>query len=339
MLSNPLRPAQRAGFTLIELLVVIAIIAILIALLVPAVQKVREASNRASCLNNLKQIGLAFHSYHDARKTLPPERIAPSWPTWAVLILPYLEQDNVYKLWNIQKRYFEQPGPVGSASDPCSYNIAVYFCPSRRGVPGMVSQPMPKTADIPGGDAKLMRGGGMSDYANNGGTNGSDGALLEGVRWQTSPAGLDLDAGIAPLGTLCLSFTSQTKFASITDGLSNTLLVGEKFVLKTDLSGGISTDGSVFSSGTGQENSFRRFAGNNGASPPVVRPIVPGVEDPGPNGDGKMWADKAFGSWHTGLCQFVFCDGSAKALSVNIDVNTLQLLAQRADGKPIPPYE
>jgi len=337
MFTNPLRPAQRSGFTLIELLVVIAIIAILIALLVPAVQKVREASNRASCLNNLKQIGLAFHSYHDARKAFPPERIAPSWPTWAVLILPYLEQDNVYKIWNIQKRYFEQAGPLGSASDPCSYNIAVYFCPSRRSLPGMVSQPMPKAADLPAGG--VARGGGMADYASNGGTNGSDGVLLEGTNWQTSPAGLNLDAGIAPLGTLCLSFTSQTRFGSITDGLSNTLLVGEKFVLKTDLSGGTSTDGSVFSSGTGQENSFRRFAGNNGAASPVLRPIVPSTDDPGPNPAGTTWADKAFGSWHPSLCQFAFCDGSAKALSVNIDVNTLQLLAQRADGKPIPPYE
>src|ERR1700738_372118 len=89
-MNRPTRPA----FTLIELLVVIAIIAILIALLVPAVQKVREAAARTQCMNNLKQIGLAVHNYHDARKSLPPDRIANDWPTWAVLILPYLEQDN-----------------------------------------------------------------------------------------------------------------------------------------------------------------------------------------------------------------------------------------------------
>jgi prepilin-type N-terminal cleavage/methylation domain-containing protein/prepilin-type processing-associated H-X9-DG protein len=338
MLSTLSRASRRRGFTLIELLVVIAIIAILIGLLVPAVQKVREAAARTQCANNLKQIGLAFHNYHDNHKAFPPDRIAMCWPTWAVLILPYIEQGSLYKLWNIQKRYYEQNGPVGSAADPCPYNVPVYFCPSRRSVPTAGSQPMPKAADLAQGGA--ARPGGLSDYANCGGTNGSDGALVEANNWQTSPAGLNLDALPAvPMGTLCLSFHSQTNLLSITDGTSNTLLVGEKFVLPNDLNGQVSTDGSVFSSGNGQENSFRRFLGSNGANPPVLRPLVPSMADPGPNANGTAWADKAFGSWHTGVCQFVFCDGSVKALSVNIDVNTLQLLAVRNDGKAIPSYE
>jgi prepilin-type N-terminal cleavage/methylation domain-containing protein/prepilin-type processing-associated H-X9-DG protein len=330
-------PSKRAGFTLIELLVVIAIIAVLIGLLVPAVQKVREAANRASCANNLKQIGLGMHNYHGTLKKLPPDRIALNWPTWAVLILPYIEQDNVYKLWNIQKRYYEQNGPLGSVNDPCVYNIPIYFCPSRRGVPDGPSLPMPKASDLaPGG---VARGGGMSDYADCGGTNGSNGALAEAGAWITVPPNVNLDSlkPLPALGTLCTGFRSPTNFAAITDGLSNTLLVGEKYIYPTDLNFG-GTDGSVFSSGNGQENSFRRFVGNNGAAVPIVRPLVPTVEDPGRDANGNLWADKAFGSWHTGVCQFVFCDGSVQALPVTINVRTLQLLGVRNDGQPIPEY-
>src|SRR2546423_620007 len=152
--------AKRRGFTLIELLVVIAIIAIMISLLVPAVQKVRESASRATCQNNLKQIGLAIHNYHDANKAMPASRLGPQHATWFVLILPYVEQTALYKQWDLSKTYYEQTPAVQNAF------VSQYVCPTRR------SEPVPSTqyeVSSTGRPDNLEHPGTQGDYACNGG--------------------------------------------------------------------------------------------------------------------------------------------------------------------------
>jgi prepilin-type N-terminal cleavage/methylation domain-containing protein/prepilin-type processing-associated H-X9-DG protein len=336
------RPDRRGGFTLIELLVVIAIIAILIGLLLPAIQKVREAASRAQCQNNLKQIGLACHNYHDSTGFLPPSTIRDDWATWAVLILPFIEQDNIYRAWDLQLRYVEQRG----TPDPRLNNVKTFFCPSRRSPSGVgfSVNDMPGTADP--ASALGPHPGGLSDYACNGGNdstnNRPNGALTVAKAVGVQPDGRSITDNFnrSPPNTRITTWHGVINFNHIIDGTSNTFLVGEKHVRPASRDGK-NEDRSVFSGSNA--NTFSRLAGIPPAGVAQVDgvtqyPLIQGERDETEattTPPGAYDCNTGFGGPHPGLCMFVFCDGSVKGVKNGVDLDTYTRLAVRNDGQPI----
>jgi prepilin-type N-terminal cleavage/methylation domain-containing protein/prepilin-type processing-associated H-X9-DG protein len=280
--AAPFFPARRrhgphAGFTLLELLVVIAILGILLALLLPAVQRVREAAARMKCANNLRQFGLALHGFHDGNSYLPSGMVTEldmqdSYYTAFTALLPYLEQDNIYRLYHFDRQWYDTENYMAVGQQ-----APIFYCPSNRS-----SGTLDLTSIIKQWNAPMPPFLGTIDYV-----------LCKGARAEVelSPAKIPIQARglfnisqanrtMSPSGQLEWLPTPQfiVRFTDITDGLSSTFALGEA-------AGG---------------NPYYVIADLNNPSQPVIEPFV--------NGPALMeqaWAAASLGDpqhpWYAGI--------------------------------------
>ena len=324
--SRFLSPIARRGFTLIELLVVIAIIAILIALLVPAVQKVREAAARTQCQNNLKQIGLALHNYHDANKVFPvgrqtrPRNQPPQvdvddyYANWAILILPYIEQGNLYK------QYDNNVPNTNRANDFVRQQfVPLYTCPMDPNANMLI---LPETSND-GVDTTSI------PYAT-GSYRGMAGVNCDGFdQWvgYNSEIRANLKACPSKRGILHGDNNGALpgeRFASITDGTSNTLMVGERMTISHNRRTTFWAD------------SFNLYS-LSGAYPDSATLLADY------DACGRLVSDIAqckygWGSLHTGGINFLLCDGHVTVITNGINMQVFVALATISGGEVIPDY-
>jgi prepilin-type N-terminal cleavage/methylation domain-containing protein/prepilin-type processing-associated H-X9-DG protein len=333
-----MRRPSRPGFTLIELLVVIAIIAILIGLLLPAVQKVREAAARLQCTNNLKQIGLALHAYHDALKRFPPgyidgntdpnstpdNDVGPGWG-WATFLLPYIEQDNLYKQINLNVGIGVGPNVAVSQAP-----LVIYQCPSdglQDPFPVYDSSFTKPIATVAHGN--YVGNNGWVECFGGAGGNPQPGPSADGLNGRYGSAGVGL-----------FWRNSKTKIANITDGTSNTIIVGER------------------SSNHSPSTWTGAITGGRCPAWMAIQPPTPYSPPPGPaydnadfgeafclahgNGthlpsaDFPIFDPDTFYSQHAGQgANFLFGDGSVHFLTSGINPQTYQFMCTIAGGEVI----
>ena len=290
----------KKGFTLIELLVVIAIIAILIALLLPAVQQAREAARRTQCKNNLKQIGLAMHNYHDVNNGFPVAQYSCCWGTWIVGIMPYIDQANLYNRYEMNRKY-------GIPVDNARYGHAANLPVTRTRLTALTCP-----SDIP--NAPISNITSHSYAVNFGNTGYAQQATLSGVTFHDAP--FVISGNNTP--------ARNKKIRDIVDGTSTTILVSE--VVQ-----GSGTDLRGFS-WWGDASQFSTFLPPNSPAPDRIYSATYCRNEPLQNrpcavstgANPTMFASR---SMHEGGVQLTLCDGSGRFVSENIDLNVWRALS------------
>ena len=320
------------GFTLVELLVVITIIGILIALLLPAVQAAREAARRMQCSNNLKQIGLASANHEQALGYFPcsgwtyhfvgdPDRgFGLRQPGgWAYNLLPYMELQLIREIGKGQTDTQKMTALLPMVATP----IAAFYCPSRRPCQAYPLAPSSWTfTNITPTATTLMA---RTDYAGNGG----DADVRTQCLGLTNPATTlqqgDSDSfwGATPKDFDGIFFAHTiVRVSDIKDGLSNTILFGEKYLSPDNYSNGVDS-GDNQTVYQGYDVDIVRFVAQTTTSV-----CVPLQDRPG-------WPDYVqFGSAHASGLNFTFCDGSVQQISYDVDATVYRYLGNRQDGKP-----
>jgi prepilin-type N-terminal cleavage/methylation domain-containing protein/prepilin-type processing-associated H-X9-DG protein len=318
---------SRAAFTLIELLVVIAIIAILIGLLLPAVQKVREAAARTKCLNNLHQLGLALHTYHDSHNQLPygttgamnpqPQPNPASNTTaasvtggnWLVYILPQMEQGNLYnQFWFFANYNDANPYPPSNTSNQNvgQQKVPNYYCPS--GAKDTASTDF--AGALPAHYVGIFGPGATSTTS-------------PYYPYVTFPGTVNANSRLGMLLYYQSSYNNASgvvQLTDVTDGLSNTLMVGELSWTLPLTNPAPTPHWKAWTKG--------------GTATPAVKNISAPINSNTVYDGATNFNDISLGSNHTGGCNFAFGDGSARFVNSNIDMNTYQALSTIA-GKEV----
>ena len=305
----------RRGFTLIELLVVIAIIAILIALLLPAVQQAREAARRSDCKNRMKQLGLALHNYHDLHRMLPPGGVSRTGGTgstwcsstagagnqrapWTVLILPELDEAPRYKQFDVEGPFTSTSNVPGNTA-----NHNMFLLPNSR-----FQCPSDPNSGAAVNNCNYMgvQGGGLAADAN--------------CSTQAAQR-VFFDNG-------ALFHNSSVRLGDITDGATNTFLIGES---KYGLTPTGRADGFHASWASGHKT--------DGSGMPLVLAAamlqINSLDSDGGSIDTLNWQTRLFGSFHAGGCHFVLGDGSVHFISENINLAIYHQLANISDDLPV----